>query len=305
MVALGNTLEGIADNTVLTGGVGGNTGPGGNYFDVVTTPATGGSIKASTAASLHGTVGCRVIIGTVIGSGHLDWSTQLGTFTECYSVIYMKLPTTFAGGGIGGGGLAQLRSGAGLAARIDCNASKFLTLKNAAGTAVFTSTQTVPLGTWFRLETHYVLSTTVGVIEARIFSGANLETNTPDFTLLGTGMVLTANADQIYNGVVSAPINLVCDFDAVKITTGAGTWLGPAVALPQFTTLPTSITDSTGLTSNSGTVLNAITDLTSGNPALTTFASGGTGSKLEGVVGPLAMPGTGLPLIVTVYIDKL
>lgn len=76
------------------------------------------------------------------------------------------------------------------------------------------------------------------------------------------------------------------------------------VTAPGTQAQPTSVTSSTGFTSNSGTVLNAITDLSSGQPVLTTFVSGGDGSVLVGAVGPVAPPANGNPLVAVVSCDR-
>lgn len=77
------------------------------------------------------------------------------------------------------------------------------------------------------------------------------------------------------------------------------------VTTPPTQAAPTTVALSTGMTSNSGTVLNAITDLVSGAPDLTTFVSGADGSVLRGVIGPLTPPTTGNPLIGVIYTDRI
>ena len=140
MTTLSNSLEGIASGTTLTAGSGGNTGPGGNYFDTIVTPTSSGSVVAQSGAAKHGSIGCRFTVGTVAGSGHCDW-TQQGTLTEVWYRVYCKLPSGFSGSGSGGGGMFRVMSGGALGARVDFGSNSSLVIRDASSTIQATSSE--------------------------------------------------------------------------------------------------------------------------------------------------------------------
>jgi hypothetical protein len=290
MATKSNTLEGITSGATLTAGAGGNTGTGGDVFDAITTPASGGAVAAQSAAAVHGSRGGRITIGSVSGSGHVDWTTfgTVNTSTDLYVAKYVKLSTGYAGGGTGGSGLIRFMAGAALCARVDVGASSQLTLKDAAGTVQTSSANSaVPNNAPFRLEAHVKPGTGgTGTLEARLFIGANIEGSTPDTTISNTGMTLLSTVDGVQFGPVSALASATFEFDDVRLATG-GTWLGSSTPPPTaaFTASPVGFVVNVDGTTSSAVSPASIASYDWNWGDATTHGTGSTSSHTYSTTG--------------------
>jgi hypothetical protein len=177
MTTLNYTFEGGADEANVTTS---DTGSG-NAFDLVNTPAQGGSpaastIKYDTAWFADGAVGVRIIT-TDAGSAFVGWDASIGSSTETFTRVYGKRPTALPATRQ----FIQMRDSS---PTTICSArwttGGNVALHDAAGTARYTSTKAFASGEEYRFEMHVVHATVNGHMEARLFYGANLHGETPD-----------------------------------------------------------------------------------------------------------------------------
>jgi hypothetical protein len=151
MVLRVNTLEGGTNNTVLTGGAGGNSGgASGNFFDVIATNTPATEPAFSTTQAAEGVLGMRVAV-TAADFCLGRWSA-LGdmpfAFGRCYvyftanpgAITTVASTQTTAGGQLG---------------RVRVLTTGLVRLANSVGTTIVDSTTAVNLNAWTRLEWRY------------------------------------------------------------------------------------------------------------------------------------------------------
>src|SRR5258706_6688481 len=166
---LTNSAEGGTSGTNVTTGNSG--GASGNAWDLVTaTGGTAGIITFDNAHAAHGALGYNLSIGVTAAECYLQWLASLGgTFATLYSRAYVYLTANpgatfklirFLTAGSANGGVTITSAG------------KLATL-NAAGTAIATSTNSVPLNQWFRVEFDSTASATVGTLVCRLYQAAD------------------------------------------------------------------------------------------------------------------------------------
>lgn len=213
---LTNSAEGVTPSgtTVTTANSGGASG---NAWDVVTLPS-GGSIVSDSAQVAHGGLSYLITIGGTLAEAYLAWTTSIGVlgstapvFTRAYLYVTANPGTTHK--------LISVMTGTNAAcgSLILTTAGKIATI-NAAGTTVATSTNSVPLNAWCRVEFDCTPSTTVGVLTARLY--LTPDAIAADETLNNTGQVLSAGpVDQVRYGPRGTTVaNVSCRFDDVGIT---------------------------------------------------------------------------------------
>lgn len=222
---LANTAEsGLADGTAVTTG---NSGGGaGDAWDGVTSGGAN-TVTFVTSPTLLDTLAYKMFISAASQFANVNWFGAIGgAFTDLYGRIYFQFPTA---------------TPAGRCQMIAVNTSGVsnnvqVSLENAGHIrvwdALFASTEGTFVclaDTLYRLEWHYVASTTVGSIEARLYAGNS--TSTLD-TVLRSGVNTAASSDQVALGGTSgeeaAAFTLFLD-DAALATGG---WIGPAVPPP-------------------------------------------------------------------------
>jgi hypothetical protein len=179
MTTLVNNFEGITPSgTTLTAGAGGNTGGvSGSFFDTITIVA-GGTLASDSTHAAHGNLGVKVATGGTAGGSSCSWTTSLtgSTIPTVWFREYLYFTANPA---------AQHRVFAALAAAvcgsINISTAGKVVAQNAAGTAVLTSTASIPLNQWFRIEGFITGDAAVGQIEFKLFTTA-LDSATADET---------------------------------------------------------------------------------------------------------------------------
>lgn len=232
---LTNTAEGVTPSgtTVTLGNSGGTSG---NAWDVIQ-PGTGGTIISDSAHAAHGTLAYNLSINATASECYLAWTTSIGSlgtsaavFTRAYLYATAnpgtlhKLISVMTGTNATCGTLSLTTAG------------KIVTF-NGVGSTVATSTNSIPLNQWCRVEFDVTPSATVGVLTARLFQGA--DDVTPLETLNNTGQALQAGpVDQVRFGPRGTTVANIGPFwfDDMGIT-DAGP-MGPAVTNATVTLLP-------------------------------------------------------------------
>lgn len=190
MAQKSNSFEGGTDGTNIS--VGNSGGGSGDAFSNIN--RTNGTLIYSADVSAHGALGMKVVTFT---SGNEPYAryTGLGSLTTSVYIRFYLYFTSIPGTGCYVASF--LSTTPAFCASVRLNTTGKISMLNAAGTAVSTSTYTLPINTWHRIEVRCLPSTTVGEIEWKVFLG---DSTAPQDTGQVTGQVLTANIDQALFG---------------------------------------------------------------------------------------------------------
>ncbi len=157
--ALFNSSEGGTNTAAVTTANSG--GASGNAFQLVTVSPTCTFTFDNTVAA-HGLYSYKVALGATAGESYVQWDTALtanpvGTLYARGYYYFTAIPTTTPV-------LFRWMSGTSLRGSVHVNTAGKLACFDSTGTLVATSTGTVPLNTWFRVEVQIIGSATAGQI---------------------------------------------------------------------------------------------------------------------------------------------
>lgn len=221
MTLLTNSFEGGTNGTTLTTG---NTGgASGNAFDAVNI-GTGAANTFDNAQAAHGTLSNKVSTTATVSSCYDEWNTSMGTLSQVWFRGYYYFTANPA---------ATVRLWSCLVTSTTCAAVRVTTtgtlqFTNTGGTVILTSTATVPLNQWFRVEGFVIGSATVGQMEMKLFKTA--DSSTPDETDTSTAVQNTSGSPNTYRfGVTSALAN-AGPYWMDDLGLSDSGYIGPAVA---------------------------------------------------------------------------
>lgn len=173
---LANTFEGGTVDVGLTAGSGGNTGgSSGDYFDLITGSGTRTVTFESTPVA-HGTR--SVQFGVASGAtAYAVWNDSWTDGAAAYCRIYFRVSDATPASNTQ---IIQIRESDGVTVGCDVRLSTTGQIQlRAPSTVRYTSTTVIPVDEWVRLELYVLSSATVGRIQARLYTGANLEGTSP------------------------------------------------------------------------------------------------------------------------------
>lgn len=203
MTLLSNSFEGGTNGTSITHANSGGTS--GTAFDFVTV-GTGGTCQYSNTQAAHGSLSCNVATGSTATGTSFGWTTTFGTPTQAWFRCYLFFTANPA---------TSCRfytttntSGTGLA-RWLVNSSGKIVVQNDAGSNItgMTSTNSIPLNAWFRVEGMMILSATVGQVETKLYLTPDSTTADETDTSAATQATLTGTISGWQFGPVAAVAN--------------------------------------------------------------------------------------------------
>lgn len=177
-------VPGVSVSNTNSGGASGNT------FNAVVI-GSGGTIVYSAAQAIHGNPVSILCQTTTSNASSLAWNSNSITQTQyqmwfCQYLLFPSLPVastriyTTSATGLAGG-----------TSRFVVTTAGTIQLQNAAGSTVATTTNSVTIGQWCRIEGFTQASQGNGLIEVKIFAGHDdlvpLETKTSALTDAGPG----------------------------------------------------------------------------------------------------------------------
>lgn len=212
-----NTAEGGTDGVTVSAANSG--GASGDAYGTVVVGA-GATCAYSNARAAHGTMSVLTSTGASNVSAYTPY--VLASVTEDYSRVYHNVDT------LPGAVRALLRytSAGNQALRVSVVSTGTIRVFDAANNTAGTTTATISVDQWFRIEVHVVFSATVGTCELRLYTTP--DSGTPTETLNLTGLALLASSDEFRAGNpanATSAVQVWHDSVAVEGTT----WFGPAL----------------------------------------------------------------------------
>ena len=231
MAVFTNSFEGgthAAD--ITTGNSGGASGDAFHVFQ----RSGGATIKFDNSRSAHGGLAMKISDDAVPGTSFVEWDHVGSPITNFYGRLYFNVDVAPTDGDFivdfGLGGVDEALIGFGGAG------GNHIILADSSLATKATSTSTISLDTWHRIEFHVITSTTIGQIEVKLFLGANFDGLTPDETLttpanLNTGTGVDGHL-FLFLPFNTGALNQSIWFD--DIVTGVAAYPGPATPPQQI-----------------------------------------------------------------------
>lgn len=238
MTAYANTFEGGTNGTTITTG---NSGGGsGNAWDTAT-PGTGATLAYDNAHAAHGTLAGKVATGATAATVLISKTFPGATTTPAlrFYCYFTANPGSILE-------IAQCRSGATVRLHVLITTTGKVRLTNAAGSTVFTSTNSINLNGWSRVEVYGVtLDAVTGAATIALFNSPDSSTATESSSF--TSQNFGGSADRVSYGVLTNSTANVGPFwfdDVAENDTG--TAIGPAGGTAATATASLDITASGG-----------------------------------------------------------
>jgi hypothetical protein len=282
-VYLTNSFEGGSQGTtVTTGNSGGNSGSAFNTVNI----GTGAAVTYDDTHAAHGTYGCLCSVPSAAEAAYCEWTTSLtgSSLPQAWVRVYLyltSLPAVTVN-------MIRFVSGSTLCGAIALTASGTLQTRNEANAAQTTSSSTVPLNQWVRIEAYCVGSATAGSLQLQYF--ASMDATTPTETdTSGTTVNTTGTITGVTFGNSSTPSLGVWQFWMDDLGASDTGYLGPALLSASSALAGTAA--ATGLGSKTGAAAGSLagTGLLAG-----TGTKKGSGPSLVTATGFLA-PVTSVP----------
>jgi hypothetical protein len=183
-----NNAEGGTNGTAVTTANSG--GASGTAFDSLGSGATTTLTFDNTHAA-HKSLSYKILVGTTNNNSFLTWTTSLtgSSVTQVWFRVYLYLtanPSSTLR-------IIGARNGSTTRGNIAINSSGKLLLLNAAASILKTSTASVPLNQWFRIEGYILGDASVGQMEVKLFSTA-MDEDTADETQTTTALQNTGGS---------------------------------------------------------------------------------------------------------------
>lgn len=223
-ITLASSAEGgVSGATVTTGNSGGNSG---NAFDGVSVGAGATGIFDSTEA-VHGGMSYAFATGSTATLARVQWTTSMGTQTQVWYRAYLYFnayPTATVRV------LDQDQGRNAVSVVVVLPTGRVQVRTGSSGTQTATTTNTIPLHQWFRVEGYTIGSATAGQVQLELFKTADAAT--PDETQTSAATINTYGSMDTYNFGVSSNTANVAEYWEDDIAVSNAGYLGPSGTLP-------------------------------------------------------------------------
>lgn len=226
MASPANTAEGGSNTTAVTTANSG--GVSGDAWQLVTASATC-SLTFDNTHAAHGALAYKVLLGATAGESYGEWSTSL-TAAATAGPLYARAYLYFTANPTIAVNPFRWLSTTTLRGLVQITTAGKIAVLNSAGTAVGTSSASIPLNQWFRLEASIVGSATAGQIIARLYNTADSTAVTETITSAAT-INTGGTIDRCrYGHAGTGSSNLTFWMD--DIAGSDVTWPGPSLITP-------------------------------------------------------------------------
>lgn len=185
----GNSFDGITPSgtTVTTGNSGAASGMA---FDTVTAGA-GATLASSSTHTAHNGLSLKCATGATAAQAYVQWGNSLN---QPNTTVYFRLYAYFTANPAAAVPVVQFVRSGSTAGSVQVGAGGKVSFLDTNGTSQLTTTASIPLGAWFRLEGYVTGSATAGKAQIKtFFAGADGltadETHTSSATLNTSGQV--------------------------------------------------------------------------------------------------------------------
>jgi hypothetical protein len=262
-ITLDNNAEGGTSGTTVT--VANSGGNSGNAFNTVSI-GTGATAVFDGTEAAHGGLSYAFATGSTAAIARVQWTAAMGTQTQVWYRAYLYFNSDPAAAVRV---LDQDQSHSASAVVVVLSSGKLQVRTGAAGTQTLTTTNTIPLHQWFRIEGYTIGSATAGQVQLELFKIA--DSTTPDETDTSASTINTYGAMDTYNFGVSTNTANVAEYWEDDIAVSNAGYIGPAGTLP-----PPPVT-----------LGNSAEGGTSGTTVTTSNSGGSSGNAFDVVnVGP-------------------
>jgi hypothetical protein len=172
--ATNNFEGGTNGNTIATSDTG-----SGNAWDAVTLPAGTGTLTYDTAHT-YGALAGKLVCGTTSTTAYLQWSTAtLGSITgDAYGRFYVYMTSN----PFNINAQCLFRNNGTNRCRLSINTAGKIEVRDKSGVVQATSTNSLALNQWNRVEFHVTFATSTGFMEVKLFQNADSTTATETLT---------------------------------------------------------------------------------------------------------------------------
>lgn len=221
-ISLQNSAEGGTNGTTVTAPLSGNKYAG-NQFDAVNIGALA-TLTFDNAEAAHGNLSYKMTTGSPAANAIVEWTNAL-TGPVPVPQVWWRMYLFITGFSATQNRVASLRNGATYQGGPALNSTGKVVLLNSTGGTLKTSTTSVPLNQWFRLEGYVLGDPSVGAVEVKIFA-TDPESSTPDEVVTATG----ANTGGLINRIDFGNPSSVASYTFWMDELGSSTqgYMGPA-----------------------------------------------------------------------------
>lgn len=216
MTLVQNGLEGLTSGTTVTA-----ANSGGTSGDAFTTVAPDSStVVADNTFAAHGAISLKMATTTAMGPYVAYTITSSAANGSLRAYCYIEgYPTSNTN-------ILRLYSGSTIVGTLRINTTGKLGLLYGTGTLGNTSTTTLPLNAWFRIEFQVTPGTgTAATVQAMIYLTPDSTTPTETLTSSGITVATAASVTQARYGVISSVANWTVWFDDLAF--GDAGYIGP------------------------------------------------------------------------------
>ncbi len=219
---LNNNAEGGSAGVQVTTGNSG--GASGDAFEQVTAAANGSSTTFDTTHPSHGSLGYKLVGGNPAGTNLIGWVAAFGSPTEIYGRMYLYM-TAWPASGIAVLFQVDLQ-GTGTCAAIAVHNIGVIQCYDTVSAT--TGGVGVSVNQLVRIEFHVTISTTGGLVEARLYNTS--DSSTIDETITRSSANTRASCNAAYFGYDSQqPASYTCWLDGLNVNSTA--YPGPVVTV--------------------------------------------------------------------------
>ncbi len=237
---------GTQGNTITNADTGSATA-----WNVAQVPTGTGSLTYDNTHA-YGIRAAKLSNGNSAAAPILEWSSgSLGTQTDTYGRLYLWTSANPSSNIVS---LVVHRATTTVRCRIKVNLSGQIELADAANIVRFTSTNSIGLSQWVRLEWHIVINSSAGHMECKLFNNADSSTPTETIGDQTTNLSLGGGSANDVQFVWGVNTNQIAWFDG--IVAGASSYPGPVVTGFTNTVAPTvtgNLAVGSTVTANPGT----------------------------------------------------
>ena len=232
MPVLTQNFEGVTPSGTTTSTVNSAVGTGNTGFNFCQTASITNASDSTHAA--HGTLGLKIATTGTAAAAYNQWKAAYGTQAQTWFRLYLYFTANPAAANHKLLGMAPTAGGS--CGSLYVNSTGHLLMTDSAAATQITSTSTIPLNAWFRVEGFLTPSTTVGQVSFSMWTTSGMDSAGTADEIKTSAATLNTNANvgilDFGNDTAVANVGPYWADDIGVSSTG---YLGPAVTATSVT----------------------------------------------------------------------